>query len=423
MDADRSGSAEPTGARDGGAEQSADVVIDLDGVGKRYRLGEHHGDGADLRERLTGLGRRMRGTPPAPVQEIWSLRDVSLEVCRGEAVGVIGSNGSGKSTLLKVVSNITTPTEGRSRTRGRVGSLLEVGAGFHGDLTGTENTYLNGTILGMSRREVRDRLDQIVEFAGIEGFMDTPVKRYSSGMYLRLGFAIAAHLEADILLVDEILAVGDLEFQRRCLGKMNEIEQSGRTVLFVSHDMEAMALLCSRVMWLDQGRVRSVGPARTVIDEYVRSRGGDDAVVEFADDESLDARIARVAVVDDDGAPMAASPSWTRTWICVDLDVRRASRGVDVAVFVSTTRGVRLLGETLVDSGHQPLRSPGRHRVKVAVPSMLMPGSYTVDVWLGSPMEDLDWRERAVSFQVAATDRPVNNDRLLGLDLEWSVEG
>ena len=246
-------------------------VIELDGVGKRYRLGEHHGAGSDLRETLARLAGRIRGRAPAPPSEIWSLREISVDVTTGQALGIIGANGAGKSTLLKVVSNITTPTEGECRTKGRIGSLLEVGTGFHAELTGIENTYLNGAILGMSRREVTRRLDDIVEFAGLERFMDTPVKRYSSGMYLRLGFSIAAHLEADILVVDEVLAVGDADFQRRCLGKMSEVEQSGRTVLFVSHNLEALSRLCPTAMWLERGQIRRVGPSKEVIDEYTVS--------------------------------------------------------------------------------------------------------------------------------------------------------
>ena len=398
-----------------------DLVIDLDRVGKRYRLGEHHGGDGDLRERLGALARRLRGARPEPVRDLWSLRDVSLQVERGEAVGVIGSNGSGKSTLLKVVSGITAPTEGRSRTRGRVGSLLEVGAGFHGDLTGLENTFLNGAILGMTRREVRARLPDIVEFAGVEGFMGTPVKRYSSGMYLRLGFAIAAHLEAEVLLVDEILAVGDLEFQRRCLGKMGEIERSGRTVLFVSHDLEAVGRLCSRVMWLDGGRVRALGPTTEVIDAYVRHAGGGAAHVAYEPDGS-DAQVVRAGVVDADGSPLASFASWTEAWIEVVVEVRRGRADLDVAALVSTAKGTRLLGETLVESGRPGIGEPGRYRVRVELPSILMPGSYDVDLWVGTAFERLDWRERAITFTVATTDRPVTNDRLLGLDLDWRVE-
>src|SRR5215213_7542521 len=259
-------------------------AIELDGVGKRYRLGEHHGSGTDLRETVDRVLRRLRGRARSPRHEIWSLRDVSFTVDEGEAIGIIGANGAGKSTLLKIVSNITTPTEGRCRTRGRIGSLLEVGTGFHGELTGLENTYLNGAILGMTRRDVTRRLDEIIEFAGLAEFIDTPVKRYSSGMYLRLGFSIAAHLEADILVVDEVLAVGDTEFQRRCLGKMSEVEQSGRTVLFVSHDMEAMARLCSRTMWLDRGEVRATGATTEVIDAYIRSTGSGAAAAHLAVD-------------------------------------------------------------------------------------------------------------------------------------------
>jgi lipopolysaccharide transport system ATP-binding protein len=244
-------------------------AIRVDGIGKRYRLGEHTSFGSlreSLMNRLRAIGRR-RGERSAA--SIWALRDVSFDVAEGEAIGIIGRNGAGKSTLLKVLSRITEPTEGRAEIRGRVGSLLEVGTGFHPELTGRENIFLNGAILGMTREETRRRFDEIVAFAEVETFLDTPVKRYSSGMYLRLAFAIAAHLEPEILLVDEVLAVGDANFQKKCLGKMGEVTNRGRTVLFVSHNLGAVTNLCSRALLLDTGRVRADGPSRNVVAQYV----------------------------------------------------------------------------------------------------------------------------------------------------------
>ena len=206
-------------------------------------------------------------------EEFWALRDVNFEVQQGEVLGIIGRNGAGKSTLLKLLSRITEPTSGRITLRGRVASLLEVGTGFHPELTGRENIYLNGAVLGMSRAEIRKKFDEIVAFAEVERFLDTPVKRYSSGMYVRLAFAVAAHLEPEILIVDEVLAVGDAEFQKKCLGKMNEVsDRDGRTVLFVTHNMGIVTSLCPNVIWLDRGSVCQVGPSRDVLDQYM-SRG------------------------------------------------------------------------------------------------------------------------------------------------------
>jgi lipopolysaccharide transport system ATP-binding protein len=250
-----------------------EVMIEARNLGKSYRIGRKEERRDTLRDVIVDLAkapwrRLVKGGGAGP-EIIWALDDVSFEVKSGEVLGIIGRNGAGKSTLLKILSRITAPTRGRVELRGRVGSLLEVGTGFHPELTGRENIYLNGAILGMSRKEIKARFDEIVDFAGIEKFMDTPVKRYSSGMYVRLAFAVAAHLEPEILLVDEVLAVGDAAFQKKCLGKMGSVIQEGRTVLFVSHNMAAVETLCQRVMLLDQGSVRSVGEARTVIGDYL----------------------------------------------------------------------------------------------------------------------------------------------------------
>jgi len=212
------------------------------------------------------------------VEEFWALRDVNFEIKRGEVVGVIGRNGAGKSTLLKILSRITEPTTGKVEIRGRVASLLEVGTGFHPELTGRENVYLNGAILGMTRADIRRKFDQIVAFAEVEKFLDTPVKRYSSGMYVRLAFAVAAHLEPEILVVDEVLAVGDASFQRRCLGKMGEICEAGRTVLFVSHNMQSIRQLCNQAIWLDQGQVRAIGRSDEIVSEYLSIELPDDSI-------------------------------------------------------------------------------------------------------------------------------------------------
>ena len=248
-------------------------AIEVHGLSKRYTLtGSHQTRYQTLRDAIGGVFKR--GEHAGRVRSstiLWALRDVSFEVEEGEALGVIGRNGAGKSTLLKILSRITEPTAGRARMHGRVASLLEVGTGFHPELTGRENIYLNGTILGMKRAEIDRKFDEIVAFAEVERFLDTPVKRYSSGMYVRLAFAVAAYMTPEILIVDEVLAVGDFEFQRRCLGKMNEVAHSGRTVLFVSHNMSAIEELCPQSILLKNGRVERSGPTQQVIAHYLSS--------------------------------------------------------------------------------------------------------------------------------------------------------
>ncbi|SRR5579883_912729 len=251
------------------------VAISVEGLGKRYRIGsgpkEPYGS---LRESMVRAAqaplRRLRGSERRPdAKDIWALRDVSFEVKHGEAVGIIGRNGAGKSTLLKLLSRITEPTAGRAVVHGRVGSLLEVGTGFHPELTGRENIFLNGAVMGMSRAEIKRHFDEIVDFSGVEQFLDTPVKRYSSGMYMRLAFSVAAHLEPEVLVVDEVLAVGDAEFQKKCLGKMSEVADEGRTVLFVSHNMAAMLNLCRWGILLQEGQIASTGNMRQIVDSYL----------------------------------------------------------------------------------------------------------------------------------------------------------
>lgn len=252
------------------------LAIEVNELGKQYRIGGPVNRYRTLRETIsdafTGPFRRLRhGGQSSNTYHIWALRNISFQVLQGQVLGVIGRNGAGKSTLLKILSRITEPTEGYARIHGRVGSLLEVGTGFHPELTGRENIQLNGAILGMRHREIESKFDEIVEFSGVEKFIDTPVKRYSSGMYLRLAFAVAAHLEPDILVVDEVLAVGDAEFQRKCLGKMSDVAQEGRTVLFVSHSMSAILRLTQEALVLENGQIAYHAPTQEAVDYYLSS--------------------------------------------------------------------------------------------------------------------------------------------------------
>ena len=264
-----------------------EIAISAEGLGKRYHLGQDLDPYGRLSEVLSRmLQAPFRRRPDRPdSEEFWALQDVSFEIPVGAAVGIIGRNGAGKSTLLKILSRITWPTTGRATLHGRIASLLEVGTGFHPELTGTENVYMSGAVLGMHHAEIRRNFDEIVDFSGIDSkFLDTPVKRYSSGMQVRLGFAVAAHLESEILLIDEVLAVGDIEFQKRCLGKMDEVANSGRTILFVSHQLPMIASLCNRCLLLERGRVAASGPTSDVIHQYQSGVGANAASIDFSNE-------------------------------------------------------------------------------------------------------------------------------------------
>jgi lipopolysaccharide transport system ATP-binding protein len=281
------------------------AAIQVDGISKRYQIGQLQAAYDTLRDTVAQRVMRRR-EESEDTREIWALKDISLSVAEGEVLGIIGRNGAGKSTLLKILTRITSPTEGRAELRGRVGSLLEVGTGFHPELTGRENIFLNGSILGMRRGEIKRKFPDIVEFSGIEKFLDTPVKRYSSGMYVRLAFSVAAYLEPEILLVDEVLAVGDFEFQRRCLGRMEDLSQSGRTVIFVSHNLQAISRLCDRALLLERGRAVQDGPSEDVVAQYLQSGSAGGALREWPDDETAPGnkyvRLRSVRIVDEDGS-------------------------------------------------------------------------------------------------------------------------
>lgn len=289
----------------------SDTIIDVQNLSKKYLIG--HQMNYSLRESITEQARKIYSTvsgkklPNSAYEELWSLKDVSFEIKQGDKVAFVGRNGAGKSTLLKILSRITEPTRGKISIKGRVASLLEVGTGFHQELTGRENIYLNGSILGMSKVEIKNKFDEIVAFSEVEKFLDTPVKRYSSGMYVRLAFAVAAHLEPEILVVDEVLAVGDVEFQKKCLGKMNSVSQEGRTVLFVSHNMIAVKNLCQRAIWLDRGQVKEDGNSSQVVSSYLHSYSSEVNEQVWDDIETApgndQVRLQRLCARADKGAP------------------------------------------------------------------------------------------------------------------------
>jgi lipopolysaccharide transport system ATP-binding protein len=365
------------------------AAIIAEGLGKKYLL-QHQQVGRRykaLRDVIAGKAKSLvkggeKNTPP--VEEFWALRDVSFQINHGDVVGIVGRNGAGKSTLLKLLSRITEPTTGSIRLRGRVASLLEVGTGFHPELTGRENIFLNGAILGMGKAEITRKFDDIVAFAEVEKFLDTPVKRYSSGMYVRLAFAVAAHLEPEILIVDEVLAVGDASFQKKCLGKMQDVSKGGRTVLFVSHNMGAVTTLCRTAIWLNGGRVVQIGAAREVVNEYLTTHSGSqDAVIELGSarrtgDFGRKLKIERLEWLS--GMPLQHGEKISgRIHFQVFQDVEEATLGLGF----STLEGVRLLTyETDFQDGYRPgLKAGMRGHVEFSIPDFcLAPGLYALDI-------------------------------------------
>lgn len=391
-------------------------AIRAEALSKRYRIGEQTGYSM-LRESLVNAAmapfRRKRGPTPSlqADEHIWALRNVSFEIAPGEVVGVIGRNGAGKTTLLKILSRITQPTEGAADVWGRVGSLLEVGTGFHPELTGRENVRLNGAILGMRRSEVERKFDEIVAFAGVERFIDTPVKRYSSGMQVRLAFAVAAHLEPDILLVDEVLAVGDAEFQQRCIGRMEDVSAAGRTVVFISHSMPAVLRLCPRVILLDRGGVVADGDARDVIRTYLESGLGTSAERRW--DDAADApgddivRLRAVRVVDDRGHTSEQIDITRPVAIEVEYRLLRPVTGIGpgVVLLFSNDEGVTLFVSTSITElqPSQKQQEPGVVRTVCTIPAnLLAEGEVLIEVLLVSRQPPaLHGGERdAVAFHV-----------------------
>ena len=362
---------------------------------------------------------------------LWALRDVSFEVKVGEAVGIVGRNGAGKTTLLKLLSRITEPTEGRATLRGRVGSLLEVGTGFHPELTGRENVYLNGAILGMSRAEITKRFDDIVEFAEIGRFLDTPVKRYSSGMQVRLAFAVAAHLEPEILVVDEVLAVGDVAFQRKSLGKISEVATGGRTVLFVSHNMSVVTRLCERGIWLDGGRVTATGPMEDVVRQYLGSGTGGEAqyeAVDLGDAPGNDIiRLRGVRIRNHLGEVVSSLDARHPAFVEIEHLVLQR-RPVRTAFRLASAEGAVLFTSTDADDEerHGRERNPGLYISRCQIPPRLLKrGVYFLTVSSSLPMVMVNFvMENIVSFSVDQTDAILDDNRvgLVAPALPWTVE-
>jgi lipopolysaccharide transport system ATP-binding protein len=392
----------------------SEIAIHVEGLGKAYRIvrGQRsHGAYKTLREDLLALPRRLRssvskgGALKRPrVDTLWALNDVSFDAEEGEVLGIIGPNGAGKSTLLKVLSRITEPTKGRADIYGRIGSLLEVGTGFHPELTGRENVYLSGAILGMRREQIARRFDEIVQFAQVERFTETPVKRYSTGMYMRLAFAVAAHLDTEILIVDEVLAVGDAEFQKRCLGKMDAVARSGKTVLFVSHNIGAIRTLCKSAMWLDAGRVQAIGASESVTRRYLSAVEGTDPNAAIKPSQRVqgsgDVMIQRARLLDMCGVARTSYLINEPFDVWLDYEVRKPVRGA-FWLLVSTLENVVLLSSFQNDvTGPVPIRLNGSISARVEGLSIL-PGNYVITAGIFDAVGNVvDWVEQIIRFEI-----------------------
>lgn len=388
-------------------------AIVAEGLGKRYRMGVDGAAYGTLRDSFGAAASSIRAfRRPQAVRGrnyLWALREVSFELGRGQVLGIIGRNGAGKSTLLKVLSRITEPTEGRAVAAGRVGSLLEVGTGFHAELTGAENIYLSGAILGMSRSDIRRRFAEIVEFAEVERFINMPVKRYSTGMQCRLGFSVAAHFEPEVLIVDEVLAVGDAEFQKRCLGKLRTAGTEGRTVLFVSHNMHAIRTLCDRAMQLAAGRIVNAGRPDDVIADYLASSTGECAEVVWNDrhqqpgDERV--RLLAMRVTDAEGMPRHLVSSRQHVFVEMEVDIRVLHPGLMIGWELGTADGVLLLLSYHTDGPEPdwPQLVVGKNVLRcVLPPGLLNGGTYTLSPRIG--LLDAEWivnSEPTLNFEVS----------------------
>lgn len=372
-----------------------DIAVRAENLGKRYRIGQFVGYrtmGEMVGGAFSSVFRRSQGkdrSRRAPVSTdnmppddfTWALKDVSFEVRQGEAMGIIGRNGAGKTTLLRILTRITDPTEGWAEIRGKVGSLLEVGSGFHPELTGRENVYLNGAVLGMTSKEIKRKFDEIVDFSGVEKFIDTPLKRYSSGMQVRLAFAVAAYLEPEVLLVDEVLAVGDADFQNKCLGKMGDIVGAGRTVLFISHNMGAILRLTGRCILLQDGQVLRIDESRKVVEYYISQNVSRDAELVYAEDTDKLAQILRVAIRNKEGHITPTLDPTDDIRIELDFVIRDTRSGkIDAAVTLALTDGTIVLSFiTKEDVDISEKLSAGRYRLHVVFPgNILNCGTYIV---------------------------------------------
>jgi lipopolysaccharide transport system ATP-binding protein len=404
------------------------AVIEFENVYKAYRIGSGRGS---LREAIPELFGRLAGSHGQDdAHLLWALKGVSFQVGKGEALGIVGPNGAGKTTILKLLSRVTRPTSGHLHVHGRLSALIELGAGFHPDLTGRENIYLNGSILGLKRREIDRSFESIVEFAGLHRFIDTPVKRYSSGMYVRLGFAVAVHVNPEILLVDEVLSVGDLQFRRKCQATMRG-KLGKTTVVFVSHNLAAVNEVCQRAIWLEQGTIRREGPANDVIEAYIGASGNGGP--SFSQGSKLgqrwgtgEALITSVRILNQAGNE--TDVIWPGEAICIEISYE-ATRAIDSPAFgigIYDSSGLKLYGENTSVGQYRIGRIEGIGRVCCRIESLPLPeGDYFLSVSLdrpsASPRNAYDWHDKAYVLRLRES-RSVVKDGLLALSTRWAHE-
>ncbi|OGT07433.1 MAG: hypothetical protein A2103_04150 [Gammaproteobacteria bacterium GWF2_41_13] len=393
----------------------SDVVIRAEHIGKAYFIGHQSNERyAALRDvianKTKGICTKLCGRPHhthKTTEEFWALKDINFEIKQGDRVGIIGRNGAGKSTLLKILSRITEPTSGRISIKGRVASLLEVGTGFHPELTGRENIYLNGAILGMTRQEIKRKFDEIVNFAEVEKFLDTPVKRYSSGMYVRLAFAVAAHLEPEILVVDEVLAVGDTQFQKKCLSRMNEVSREGRTVLFVSHNMAAISSLCQKIIVLKAGKIGFAGDVESGIDHYLDDADHAKGFADLRDKKSklwkqhnIISKLLSIETLDEIDKRQSSFKMGGCLKIKIQLEVMDDKQDIEVGIFIRDNRE-SIVGLLLSAAEGFKNMKKGVNSFQIDMPEInLMPGDYNLGIWVASQREVDDAYENAISIDI-----------------------
>lgn len=422
----------------------SDTVIRVENLGKKYIIGQQKQERYTALRDVISNGAKSLGdkllkplgkkVSDAGVEDFWALKDVSFEIKQGDRVGIIGRNGAGKSTLLKILSRITEPTKGSIRINGRVASLLEVGTGFHPELTGRENIYLNGAILGMSKIEIKKKFDEIVAFAEVERFLDTPVKRYSSGMYVRLAFAVAAHLEPEILVVDEVLAVGDAAFQKKCLGKMEDVGKEGRTVLFVSHQMAAIQNLCQRIIWLNHGKVMAIGNTEVVIGNYLASSTEQPhiSLAERVDRKGTgDLRFVSVLLQDKEGNSVASFSSGQPTKLILNYknNLNKDLKNIHISIGVNNQLGYRITYfSNEISNGIFSVLPLDSQQIEIYMPKLpLMPGRYSFTMYCTINGEVADWIQDAGFFDVEPGNYygtgklPPNNQGNFLLDYKFSI--
>jgi lipopolysaccharide transport system ATP-binding protein len=386
------------------------IVIKAENISKQYRLGQVGSKtmAADFKRWLYKL--QGKEDPYAKIGEtndrstkgsseyVWALKDIDFEVKQGEVLGIIGKNGAGKSTLLKILSRVTTPTTGKISIHGRMASLLEVGTGFHPELTGRENVFLNGAIMGMSKAEIKSKFDEIVDFSGVERYIDTPVKRYSSGMHVRLGFAVAAHLEPEILVVDEVLAVGDAEFQKKCLGKMKSVSGEGRTVLFVSHNMGAIQNLCSRALYLKNGSLYNTGPTEKIIADYLSNETTLTGIISFEDKKELAVQIKELKILNFKGDNTSSLLCGEQFKLELNLEMHETKGNVEIGIGIADNMDFNVYSDK---SESFQINKGTNQFTYINKQTILAPGNYMVTVNVFFNGKSIDYKEKILTFEVS----------------------